>query len=180
MNITYTDKLDGITQASGDATLTFKTIEPCELQIDAVSTGTTGTLSVLFVTPGLSTPKAFVDERGLPVIINLARPYPAILSNLMVQSLVLRPEGLAADQTVSVSVVRTIGDGAIQLLNAKLLEATVEINALEDLIALGAGSADQASHLTEWRTYRLLICRLFKAGVSDATVWPPKPALKRV
>lgn len=180
MDIIFTHKLANITQSAGDATLTFQTVETCRLQIDAMSTGATGKLSVSFVTPGMSTPKPFLDERSMPIAINLANPYPVVLTDVVAQSLVFRPEGLADGQSASVSVVMVLSDGALQLLNAKLLEATVEINALEDLIALGAGSPDQKSRLIIWRSYRLLVCRLFKAGVTDGTVWPEKPEAKAV
>lgn len=99
-------KSSNLTQAGGDVLIPIPTRDLVWLQIDAEcsATPTAGTLAVLFKTPGMATAKALLDASGNPITIDLKKPYPAYLSSLCIDALVLRPTSFDADKTFNVVV----------------------------------------------------------------------------
>lgn len=147
------------TQAGGDAVIRPEFGFSDALQIDAETTTVpkAGQLQVLFTTPGMSRPKAFIGADMRPVVIDLTNPYPVSLTELNVEKIIFRPVGLDAGVTFTAAVVHRVEDAALN----------EDIEMLTDLVALGAASADQRGALISLHSYRLSCARISRKGVTD-------------
>jgi hypothetical protein len=93
------------TQADGDVVFFFTSGQSTvQFDVQVSATPTAGTLAVLFVTHGLSTPKQIMDANGNAIVVDLKAPYPVVLPDISISKLIFRPENFDADKTFSVGV----------------------------------------------------------------------------
>uniref|UniRef100_A0AAU6W2J7 Uncharacterized protein n=1 Tax=Pseudomonas phage Touem01 TaxID=3138548 RepID=A0AAU6W2J7_9VIRU len=78
-----------------------------QVDVEASSAATGGTLKLQFVTPGLTAPKSFLDDSKAAISINMAAPYPVSMSDLSLSQLIVTPVGFDADKSFTVGIVQS-------------------------------------------------------------------------
>lgn len=93
--------------AGGDVVIDSFPNNVAWLQVDAECSATpaAGKLYLKFKTPHMSTAKSLLDDQGNAVYIDLTKPYPYRVEDILISSLILSPSSdFDADKTFSVGV----------------------------------------------------------------------------
>lgn len=190
MAVIISDVLEGLSPTNNLVSMVFDHVAPGFTEAKVITDSDVGEVQVFLLDRKDRQDGPFnwySDGYNPPVggsIIDLSNEYYregswVLTTDKPICKVVAMARGLAPGASARVVITRTLEDGAFNLVSAKVLEATVEIDLLDDLIELGGGTWEAPYHLAEWRAYRIALCRLIKAGITDATVWPDKPVFRQ-